>query len=331
MLQPAISIVGTGIYLPGEPISSEQLDCKLNRPVGSVEKKSGVRQRHYAGKETTSQLGAKAAMQAVKNANISLSEIDCIISCGAVPEQVVPSTSALIQRELNLGESGITCFDVNMTCLGFIAALDVAAHLLTLKRHKKILIVSSEIPSIALNWDDMETCTIFGDGAAAVIVTHGAQDGGRILSYETATYGMAADACEYRGTGTRDHPSRNMENVTQNQLFRMQGKQLVKLVARYAPNIIETALAKANVTRDEIALCLSHQASNLGMKLTPKLMKLPAEKIMNIYPDRGNQVSASIPSALHEAVVSNRIKRGDKIIISGTAAGVSIAVMVLEY
>lgn len=324
-----ISIVGTGKYLPGEPVISKELDRKLNKPFGWVEKKSGIKQRYYAKTETTSQMGAKAALQAIENARLSLKVIDCIIFCGAGPEQAIPATSALIQRELGLGDSGIPCFDINMTCLGFLAALDISGHLVSTKQYATILIVASEIPSLSLNWEDPDTSTIFGDGAAAVLVTQSNKSS--ILSYKAATFAQAAHLCEYKGSGTRFHPRNDLKNILQNNQFRMDGRGLVKLIMKHSPTVLEETLKQAGVTRQELALCIPHQTSQLGMKLAPKLLSIPVEKIMNIYPDHGNQVAASIPITLHQAIAQKQIKRGDKLLLIGTAAGVSTAAMILEY
>lgn len=327
-----VTILSTGKYLPGDPIPSDVLDRKINKPFGWVEKKSGIRFRHYAGSETTSQMGAKAARQAIAHAKLNLKDIDCIISCGAGPEQIIPATSTIIQRELGLGASGIPCFDVNMTCLGFIAGLDVASRLVN-SQYKNILLIISEIPSITMNWEDMETCTIFGDGAAAAVISDAANTpySSAILAYQARTFGDAASCCEYRGSGTRYHPNNDMKNFLTNNMFRMDGKTLVKIVMRHLPQLVDETLAKAQITRDDIDLCIPHQASNLGMKLVPKLLSMPEEKIMNVYATNGNQVAASIPIALHEAIQQKRIKRGDKILLVGTAAGVSLGVMILEY
>lgn len=115
-------------------------------------------------------MGAQAALIAVQKANIQLTDIDVIISACGVYEQPIPCTAALIQKQLGLEQSGIACFDVNSTCLSFISALDIASYLIEGGRFKRALIVSSDIASAGLNWQDMETCTIFGDGAAACVL-----------------------------------------------------------------------------------------------------------------------------------------------------------------
>ncbi len=234
---PAVKITGMGSYLPRNKVLSTELDFQLNLPKGSVQKKSGLISRYFASPdETTSYMGAQAALQA----NIKLTEIDVIISACGVGEQAIPCTSALIQKQLGLEQSGTACFDVNSTCLSFISALDIASYLVEGERYERVLIVSSDIASAGLNWQDMETCTIFGDGAAACILEK-SNGTNRILSSHHETHSIGSTFCQIEAGGTRLPAKNPLQNIEQS-LFYMEGKKVFKLASKLLDNLMENLL-----------------------------------------------------------------------------------------
>lgn len=326
----AVKITGMGSYLPRNKVLSSELDIQLNLPQGSVQKKSGLISRHFASPaETTSYMGAQAALIAVQQANIQLTEIDAIISACGVSEQAIPCTAALIQKQLGLEQSGTSCFDINSTCLSFINALDVASYLIEGGRFKRILIVSSDIASAGLNWRDMETCTIFGDGAAACILEK--SDGtNRILSAHHETHSIGSTFCQIEAGGTRLPPKNPLKNLEQG-LFYMDGKKVFKLASKLVDNLMENLLRKANLTLDDIDWFVPHQASLLAMHHVQKRLNIPTEKFITIYPNHGNQIAASIPTALCSLVDSQQLRRGQLVLLLGTGAGLATGGIIMEY
>lgn len=327
---PAVKIIGMGRYLPRNKVFSTELDTKLNLPEGSVQKKSGLITRHFVSPdETTSYMGAQAALNAIKQANIKLTDINAIISACGVAEQAIPCTSALIQKQLGLEQSGIACFDVNSTCLSFVSALDIASYLIEGGRFKRILIVSSDIASAGLNWQDMETCTIFGDGAAACVVEK--SDGSsRLLSSHHETHSIGATLCQIEAGGTRLPAKNPLKNIEQ-ALFHMEGKRVFKLASKLLDNLLENLLNKANLNMKDIDWLIPHQASLLAMHHIQKRLNIPPEKYVSIYPYHGNQIAASIPTALSILIDTNQLKRGQLVLLLGTGAGLAAGGVILEY
>ncbi|CAM2860013.1 3-oxoacyl-ACP synthase [Legionella steigerwaltii] len=325
---PAVKITGMGRYLPRKKVLSSELDIQLNLPQGSVQKKSGLISRHFASPdETTSYMGAQAALIAVQQAHIQLTEIDAIISACGVGEQAIPCTSALIQKQLGLGQSGIACFDINSTCLSFINALDIASYLVAGGRFKRVLIVSSDIASAGLNWQDMETCTIFGDGAAACILEQ--SDGtNRILSSHHETHSIGSTFCQIEAGGTR--LAANDSHLEQS-LFYMDGKKVFKLASKLVDSLMENLLHKANLTLNDIDWFVPHQASLLAMHHVQKRLNIPTEKFVSIYPNHGNQIAASIPTALCTLIDSKQVHRGQLVLLMGTGAGLAAGGLIMEY
>ncbi|KTD39923.1 beta-ketoacyl-ACP synthase III [Legionella parisiensis] len=326
---PAVKITGMGCYLPRNKVLSTELDFQLNLPTGSVQKKSGLISRHFASPdETTSYMGAQAALVAVRQANIQLAEIDAIISACGVGEQAIPCTSALIQKQLGMEQSGTACFDVNSTCLSFISALDIASYLVDGERYKRVLIVSSDIASAGLNWQDMETCTIFGDGAAACILEK--SDGtNRILSSHHETHSIGSSFCQIEAGGTR--LTKNPLSSIEKSLFYMEGKKVFKLASKLLDSLMENLLDKANLSMNDIDWFVPHQASLLAMHHVQKRLNIPPEKFVSIYPYHGNQIAASIPTALCTLVDSKQLHRGQLVLLMGTGAGLAAGGLILEF
>jgi len=334
MTARSIKLLATGKYLPKQIITSTFLDEKLNKPTGWVERKSGVKQRHFANGETAAQMAAKAATQAIANADLNLENIECLVSAGGTMEQAIPYTGALIKEQLGLADNPLPAFDINTTCLSFITALDTLSYLVDAQRYRTVLIVSSDIASVGLNWHDPESCTLFGDGAAAaVIAPTPLGESSKILTARLETYSQGAHLCEIRAGGSHYHPITypNQMIPAPDYLFDMKGKALYKLVAAVMPGFMERLLSEAKLSLADITLIIPHQASQLAMHHLQHFFKLPAHQLMDIYAYHGNQIAASIPTALHEAITQKRIQRGDIIMLIGTSAGVSVGGLILEY
>lgn len=330
-------ILGTGIYLPSKTVLSTSMDEELGFSEGWVEKKSGVFSRRIASEiESTTKMGASAALSASVDAGweaIRDAKIDCIISAAGTVEQAIPCTAVLIQRELGLAKSMIPCFDINSTCLSFLNALDAATAFLEVGRFKRILIVSSEIPSLGLNKSDMESSLIFGDGAAAVIIEKaelGEPGSFTILAAHMETYSDGAEACQVLAGGTRCHPSKGFEDLREQALFEMDGKVAFKISATYIDNFVANLFKDSAFSLSDMDVVIPHQASMLAMHHLRKKLAIPAEKLVDIFATHGNQIAASMPTALHYARRTGRVNPGDKMLLIGTGAGISLSGMILR-
>lgn len=346
------------------------MDTLLNLPEGTVQRRSGVRVRYFETQRTAASLGAEAARCAVAAAGLTLEEIDCVVAASGSMDQAMPCNAALIHRELGLGASGVAAFDINASCLGFLAALDTLSWPLLAGRYRRVLIVAADIASCALDWTDLGSSAIFGDGAAAAVIVRerdseigaiagtgagaGAGAGARaaaaataapgadfdadrtkpgILASAFATYSDGAHLCEIRAGGSRHHPSRDepvADYLTLAQ-FRMDGQAVFHLVARHLHEFVDALLRGAGLERDAVTLVVPHQASHLGLRYLTRGLGFARERVVDIYADHGNQVAASLPSALHAAIRGGRLRRGDTALLLGSGAGVSLGGIVLRY
>lgn len=328
----AVRILGTGEYRPSLTVTSDALDARWNKAAGWTQRHSGIQARRYAAEhETSSVMGAAAARQALSEAGLRPNDLDCIVSACSVMEQPIPCTAALIQRELGLGDSGIPAFDINATCLGFPVALDLMATAIAAGRHRHVLIVSSEIASAGLPPDAPATAMLFGDGAgAAVLGSADGHAGSRVLASHFATYGDGAEHCRVRAGGTRLRVHDDDEGFRQGAVFEMDGRATYRMAAARLPMFLEQLLQRAHVHRRELAAIVPHQASDKALTHLQTLLELPDGMLVRTLPDRGNQMAASLPVALHEGMRSGRLRRGDVVALIGSGAGLSFGGCVLR-
>lgn len=316
-------ILGTGVCLPSRLVTSEDLEKELGYAKGTCAKASGVSARYYATHETSSEMGAIAAERALQAANIDKSQIDAIVSVSGVPQQSIPTTSALIHRKLGL--NGSFAFDLNATCVSFLTGLFCMSHLIAKGVYRNVLLVSSDIASVGLNPKDPKTSTLFGDGAAACIL--GPSDAGEgIIASHFETRSEYGQDCECEGGGTllalKDHIPRERH------YFRMNGPRLFKAAL---PLLLKMILRLTKESDKDVDLYIPHQASPLALDMLQKKLGIEDSRMMHIVRDYGNMIATSIPFALHMAIEEGRLRRGDQTLLIGTAAGLTVGGILLEY
>ena len=327
-----IRILGTGKYLPSKAVSSEELDKKLKLRPGWSQKKSGVKIRHYVDSETASEMGKYAIEAAMKNAGLQPKDIDCIVCTSGTYEQPIPCTAALIHKKLAWTGHNIPAFDINSTCLSFVTAIDTISYMIHAGRYKNVILVAAEISSKGLNWGQKESCVLFGDGAAAVVIgqNEGFQDS-KILASLMNTYSEGAHLTEIRGGGTSLTASEYSIEHESDYKFDMDGSAIFKMASKEINGFVDILLKSSGCDMGQIKLVIPHQASAMAMKILRQKLNIPEERFMNIIENHGNTIAASIPTALHEAIIQGRIERGDKVMLIGTSAGLSIGGIVFEY
>ncbi len=324
-------ILGTGVYLPKTSLTAKQAHEKSSQ---SLQREIGlehfdVEHRYVSENETISEMAAKALASALECSRLKATDLDLIIFGGAMPEQPIPSTAVLLHHKMGLGDSGIPCFDINSTCTSFLTALDVAASFLITKRYHRIALVNSEVGSKGINWKELEVASIIADGASAVIVEADDQGPSKIMASLSNTYSIGAKLCEIKAGGSRFNivtPPDDPDDY----LFRMEGRGIYKLASRYLPQFVSQLLKKANLQLSEIDWVVPHQASPTAILQLSRKLDFADEKLINIIQTHGNQVSASLPIALDNCL-KEKAKRGDKILLIGTGAGISISGSILVY
>lgn len=319
-----LALLATGKALPGQRITADELDLRLGRPSGYSLAQSGIQSRHLAhAQDDQAWLAAQALHDALRQGNIAPGSIDLLISASAIPVQALPCSAAhvLAQARLPAGTPG---FDINASCLGFITALHTAAALLNSSTYRRIAIVCADLASRGVNWQDPKSSLIFGDGAACAIVEKG-NGVQRLLGFRQHTYSNHTALCEIRAGGTRRNPRSGMDDT--DFLFRMQGTRLFRQTAPLMQALLQELFEATCLTLDDIALVIPHQASHLGMSHMRERLGIDGGKLIDIYATHGNQVAASLPTALHEARQTGRLPQGEPTALIGTGAGLTLAAL----
>ena len=330
-MKRAVKILGTGHVLPGRVVPSTELDNQLGLPSGKLESVGGVHQRYFVQSgENAAQLAAAAGRKALEAAGLTLADIDCLVATSATMDQGMPSNAALVHKELGLSQRAIPAFDINASCLGFLAALDSLSWMVTAGAYKRVLLVAADLASCGLNWNHLESSAIFGDGAAAAVISQD-NSGSSILASALNTYSEGAHYCEIPAGGSRYHPSRIDQEFAPLTKFHMDGKKVFKLASQHMPDFIDKLLHVAGKSLGEIDWFVPHQASQLALHHLTKRLAVNPDKVVNIFANHGNQVAASLPTALDIAIRDGRIQRGQTLMLVGTGAGLSIGGVVLEY
>ena len=324
-------VVGTGAVLPAEELTSQALDERLGLAPGTVFARTGVRRR-FVERRSAAVAGAEAARAALAAAGLTLDDIDLLVAASGTPDQAMPSNASLLHLELGLSARGIPAFDIGASCLSFLTAIDVVDSLIATGRYRHVLVVSSDVASCGLDWTKLEASGIFGDGAAAAVLGLSPPgDGSAVQGRAFLTLSEGAHTCEIPGGGSRHHPSRIDEPFAPLANFRMDGPTLFRLAGERFPRFVAGLLQQAGLTLGDIDLVIPHQASEHALDFLRRRLRLPREKVIDIFADRGNQVGASLPTALHEAIVTGRLRRGQTALLVGTGAGVQIGGVVLRY
>lgn len=323
----SVQILATGAHLP--PVAdAAALAARAGLSAAALEALAGVRRRHAVTTETATDLGVGAARAALDAAGLDAADLDLVLGACGSRAQPLPGPAVLVHRGLGLGASGVPAFDVDSTCLSFVSALDVAALWIAAGRARRVLVVSAEVASAAVDWRHPESAALFGDGAAAAVL--GPSDGeAAILAARHETFSHAADWCRVRGGGTALPPG--APGATDADfLFEMDGPRLFRLAAHALPAFAERLAAEAGLALADLDLVVPHQASASTLRLLGRRLGV-ADRLVSIVETHGNCVAASIPLALDHAVRTGRLRRGDTAMLIGTSAGVSLGGLVLRY
>ena len=298
----------------------------IELPKNTVELKGQVRYRISEGESQIS-LAVSACEKALKNANITINDIDCIVSASAVGIQPIPCTAALIHEKIAKGTS-IPALDINTTCTSFITALDTMSYLIEAGRYERVLIVSCDVASIALNPKQKESFQLFSDGAAAFVIEKTEKEIGVIDAIQK-TWSEGAHSTEIRGGLSNFHPKNYSEMTKEEYMFDMNGKTVLSLSISKIPELMKNFLKNNGMKVSDIDMTVPHQAS-VAMPLVMQKLGIEKDKFLDEVKEFGNMVSASVPITLVHGLENGKIKSGNTILLIGTAAGLTTNMMLIK-
>ena len=298
-----------------------------------ITERTGIKNRRFVEDGTgSSELGYKAAIKAINNANLSPKDIDFIIVATIIPDYFFPGNGCLIGQMLGL--PGVGALDVRNQCSGFIYALSVADSFIQSGVYDNILVVGAEAHSVVLKmtseWKD--TAVLFGDGGGAVVLAP-SEDGNKgILSNHLHADGTYAKDLWLEIPGSRQNPWLTHEMIDDERHHpKMNGNKVFKHAVRRFPEVIKEALERNSLTVDDISLLIPHQSNQRITQAVAKRLGLGMEKIYSNIDRYGNTTVASIPIALDEALEEERIKDGDIVIFAAFGAGFTWASTAIRW
>jgi 3-oxoacyl-[acyl-carrier-protein] synthase-3 len=323
-----VSIIGTGSYVPEKILTNADLMRMVDTSDEWITTRTGIKERHIAAKdEHTSDMATKAALAAMEQAGVSAKEIDLILLATATPDMMFPSTACLVQTKL--GATKAACLDISAACAGFLFAIEIAQQFITSHTYETVLVIGAEKLSSITNWNDRNTCVLFGDGAGAAVLRHRGSTHG-VIATHVGSDGTYADILFMPGGGCRTPIT--SENADKNlQTIHMSGKDVYKqaVIAMLAAS--KTVLDQAGLTIDDIACVIPHQANLRIIEAIADRLKIPLDRFYVNLDRYGNTSAAAVAIALDEANRTGRIKSGDYILMVVFGGGLTWASTVIEW
>jgi len=308
-------IVATGSYLPPRIITNSELENSLDTTDEWIKSRTGIKERRIVEDQNTCDLALEASINALEMAELKASEIDLIILATTTPDKIFPATATILQDHI-----GASCpaFDIQAVCAGFVFALTTAQQYIENGVAENILVVGSETMSKIVDWNDRSTAVLFGDGAGAVVVS---KDNTTGIKYAK----LCSDGKYLSSLYV------NNKGINETGTIEMMGNEVYRIAVNRLSDLAEETLKDCNMTSDDLAWMVPHQANIRIISAVAKRIKLPMSKVILTIEKHGNTSAASIPLALDVAVRDGRIKKGDNLLFEGIGGGFSWGSLLVEY
>ncbi len=312
-------ITGLGINLPSRVLTNAHLEKMVDTTDEWILTRTGIRERRIAGDgETASTLAIPAAQEALKRAGVAPEDLDLIICATATPDMSFPSTACNIQN--GIGARGCPAFDILAACSGFVYGLSVIDNFIRAGSAKTALLVASEIFSRIVDWEDRNTCVLFGDGAAAAVIkaTEGAS---HVIETRIRADGSYADLLTGGACPTSLVSSKRFD--PKSHFIKMKGNQTFKVAVTNMAEVCSSLLADNGYTAKDVALVIPHQANIRIIHAVAKSLDIPEDKMYINVHRYGNTSAATVPIAMYEAQEEGRIKKGDLVLLAAFGGGLT--------
>lgn len=310
-------VTAIGHYLPEYVLTNQELEKLVDTNDEWITSRTGIKERRILQdpEKATSYMATKAAEEILKNRNISADEIDAILVATVTPDYFFPAVACLVQH--NIGASKAFGYDISAACSGFLFALSTGAQMIESGRYKKVIVIGSDKMSSILDYTDRSTCILFGDGAAGVLLEP-STDGLGILDFIQRSDGSGADYLIMQGGGSKNPPTHKtiddkLHYITQD------GKAVFKRATEGMADIAAEIMERNNLTGENIAWLVPHQANLRIIDATARRMGIGTEKVMINISKYGNTTAATIPLCLYDW--KDQLKKGDNLILAAFGGG----------
>lgn len=323
-----VGIIGIGSHLPEKILTNFDLEKIVETSNEWIKSRTGIERRRIAAEnESTSDLAIKAALKALKDANTSPEEIDLIIVATITPDFPFPATATIVQDKIGAINAG--AFDLEAACTGLVYGMVTGANFIATGMYKKVLVIGAETLSKIIDWEDRNTCVLFGDGAAAIVLGE-VEKGYGIKSYHLGAKGSGGCFLDQPGGGSKNPASIDTVNNKMHYL-KMSGPDVFKFAVNALPETCLKTFEKTNLTPDEIKYYIPHQANYRIINSAAKKLKQPLDKFYINLSEYGNTSSASIGIALDEMKQKNLLQKGDDLMLVGFGAGLTYGSCIIKW
>lgn len=327
-MQKNVGIIGLGTYVPEKIMTNYDFEKIIDTTDEWIKTRTGIEERRFASEEqATSDLATEAGKKALECAGVSVDELDLIIVATTSPDYPLQSTASLVQEKLGAKNAG--AMDLNAACSGFVYALSVARAMIGIGTNKKIMVIGAEVLSRCIDMQDRNTCILFGDGAAAAVVSE-VEDGYGIKSQFLGAEPDTTSSLRTPAGGTKKPFSQEVLDE-RSHYIEMKGQDVFKFAVKALPKSTQEALKIAGMEANELDMVFPHQANIRIIEAAAKRLKIPAEKFYLNLDKYGNTSSASIGIAMGEALEKGKLKKGDMIALTGFGAGLTYASMIMKW
>ncbi len=321
-------IIGVGANLPPKVVTNVDLESVVETSDEWIASRTGIRARRVAEPGTTaSALGIPAAKEALADAGVEPSELDLILCATSTPDRLFPATACVIQAAI--GAAPCPAFDLLAACSGYVYALSVADAFIRSGQARNVLIVSTEILTATLDWKDRTTCVLFGDAAAATVVSVTEDPNAGVLGSKLHADGSYADYLTVGVGSATPFTGEGFDPMAG--CLKMKGNSTFKLAVTKMPEVSMALLAAHGLTVDDVDMVVPHQANKRIIDAVGKAMGLPDEKLFVNIENYANTSAATIPLALYEAVKAGKVKRGDLLVFVALGGGFTWGANLLRY
>lgn len=323
-----VGILGTGRFLPDRLLTNYQLEKMVDTTNEWIVRRTGMETRHIIGEDTPSYvMGAQASKLAIKNAGLTSMDIDLIIVSTETPDYLTPSMACLIQRDIEAGNAA--AFDINGACTGFIYALTVAEQFILTGYYKNILVVSNEGLSRIVDWENRNSCVLFGDAAGAVVLgrvekTHGIKES-YLAAFGNLAHNITVPCCFI------SEEDREKRRAGHERVFWQDGSEVFTFAIRSMVDSVKTVVEKADIKIEDVDLIVPHQANLRIINGAAKRLGLEEDKFSIILQETGNISSASVPVALDMECEQGRINKGDTVVLVAFGGGLTCGAIVMTW
>ncbi|HNP34592.1 MAG TPA: beta-ketoacyl-ACP synthase III [Woeseiaceae bacterium] len=317
-------IAGTGRYLPEKILTNFDLEKMVDTTDEWIRTRTGVERRHcVAPDQTTSDMCVEAAKLAMESAGVGPADIDMVIVGTTSPDLIFPNVGTLVQHRL--GIPSCPAFSLEAACTGFIYALTTADKFIKADAAKRVLVIGAECITKLIDWDDRNTCVLFGDGAGAVILEPSDEPG--IMACHLGADGQYKELLYYPFGASKDLAKAGTDEAA----IRMSGKDVFKVAVHTLGDVASKTLDAAGIDKSELDWLVPHQANLRIIQATAKRLDLPMEKVIVTVQDHGNTSAASVPLALDVGVRDGRIQRGQLVLMEAFGGGFTWGSVLMRF